>query len=94
MIKHLTRWEIFNHFNAIFKDRGPKVTIAQIFLDYSHPRKVTTICSRVIVIKCEFIFFMCQTPSQDRVNTTTIQSVTKDYISLCMMLNVMTFITR
>jgi hypothetical protein len=60
----------------------------------SHPRKVTTTCSKVTVIKDTFNLLMIQTSSQDSINTTMIQSVIDDKVESRMVTNMMAFFTR
>ena len=59
--KNLTWRAFLDHFNAIFQNRGPKVSCAQSFMGSSQPREMNTTSSSMEIIQDDFIFLMCET---------------------------------
>jgi hypothetical protein len=62
-------------------------------LGCGHPRKVTTTSAKVTIIQNVFSLLMNQTSSKDSINTTVIQGVTDDKITMRMVVNTSTLFT-
>jgi len=57
---------------TIFKDGGPEIANAKDFLGYSHPKEMTTTCSRVGFIENLFNLIMDEASSDNGVYATPI----------------------
>ena len=93
-IKVLTKWAFPNSLVAFFEDERPEIASAKDFLGCSHPRQMTTTCSRVAIIQHMFIFLMNEASPKNRINPMSIQGIIEDEVVFCVVTDTTVIIMR
>ena len=92
-IKMLTRWAFLNSLMTVFEDRKPEIDSTKDLFGCSHPRQMTTTCSKVEIIQPMFNLLMGEASPENRFNPTSIQGIIQDEVVFCVVTDIAAIIT-